>query len=168
MSHLFYAGIRVSTWAGFCGFALVAYLRMSWRPLLPFLAWLAGFEIAYQAGVDLTGHHAPDHHPPMWVSLCMIAGSVAILEWTRRLGVRADRRFLVLAAVFFLGWLVSGFHVNGHNSVDFQPFAEAMNEGSKTAWAIAYLVPLVRGGVVPWWRALSSSRTTDSTVPEHI
>ena len=147
MSHLFFAGVRVSTWAGFCAFGLVAWLRLSSRPFLGLLAWMAGFEIAYQSAVVVTGHHAPDHHPGAWVSLWIIAASGVILVWTRRLGVRADRTWLLVAAAFFLGWIVSGFHVNGHNAVGFQPFAEAMNEAAKTAWAVAYFVPLVRGGL---------------------
>lgn len=147
MSHLFFAGIRVSTLVGGCAFGLVAYLRLSLRPFLPLLAWLAAFDVVYQTAVLLSGHHPPGHPIKVWVSLSIIAGSGVILVWTQRLGVRAEGPLLLVAAAFFLGWIVAGFHVNGHNAVGFQPFAEAMNEGAKTAFALAYFIPLVRGGL---------------------
>lgn len=41
-------------------------------------------------------------------------------------------------------WIATGFHVNGHTMTGLDPSAEALNEGAKTLWALAYLVPLMR------------------------
>jgi hypothetical protein len=48
----------------------------------------------------------------------------------------------------FAVWVAAGFHVNVNERglAGFDPTAEVLNEGSKTLWAAAYLVPLLSFG----------------------
>ena len=50
------------------------------------------------------------------------------------------------AAIVWIVWVATGFHVNGHSMVDFSVPAEVWNELSKMLWAAAYFLPLVRPG----------------------
>ena len=135
-------GVRLSTWLALFVFAGIAAWRSEREPLLAALAWLAGFEGAYQVAAVLL--HTPPRLPFIGsISISLIVGMPLIAVAMTLLGARPDPVLLGLAAVVFVVWLATGFHVNTSPSA-INPAGEALNEGAKTLWALAYLVPLLR------------------------
>ncbi|HEV2952705.1 MAG TPA: hypothetical protein VG015_01270 [Candidatus Dormibacteraeota bacterium] len=158
---LFVGGVRTSTLAMGAAFTLVGFSLPGrrYRALLGLAAWLFGFETAWQGTsivVAVLGSPAPAnalavlatrwplilHQAPVY----LLPGPIAILvAW--RTGVRVDWRLLGLTAAVWTGWLLAGFHSNGHTAGGFQALDEALNEAAKTAWGMAYLLPLLDEGI---------------------
>jgi hypothetical protein len=128
----------------------VAAVRRDRSALLAGFAWLAGFEAAFQIA-SLFLNRLPLGLPS---PIFFIALGSATLLLAQRKGVRVHYGFLAVGVLFMIVWIASGFHLNGHQHgmfslhtriADFDPTAEFLNEASKTAWALAYLWPLLRG-----------------------
>ena len=153
LAILFPLGVRLSTLIAAGGFVAVAAVRRERLPLLAGFAWLAGFEAAFQV-VSLLLNRLPLGLPS---PIFFITLGSATLLLAHRKGVRVDYGFLAVGVLFLIVWLATGFHLNGHQHgmfslhtriAGFDPTAEFLNEASKTAWALAYLWPLLgRGGV---------------------
>lgn len=140
VSFLFPLGVRLTTWLVILAFCLIAAWRSDRRPLIGLVAWLAGFETAYQVAAFLL-------HPPAQlqlvapVSLSLIVGMPLITVAMTWLGARPNLPPLAAALLVFCVWLAAGFHVNTGTSID-NISGEALNDASKTLWALAYLLPL--------------------------
>ena len=145
---LFLFDVRISTWITVLVFVLIAAWRSERAPLLAAIAWLASFECAYQiaAMVLRTPSPVPLVGP---VSISLLVGAPIVALLMTALGARADRPLLGLALLTFVVWVATGFHVNT-STVVVTPTGEALNDASKTLWALAYLMPL--------WRARAGSR----------
>jgi hypothetical protein len=146
MDIMFPLGVRLSTWA-----ALGAFLVLGVRDRRYWLAgaaWIGGFEVLYQATV--TGQELIDNgfHPSVWWAPPVVFGvfalGVGFVVWAARHGARPSLPLLAAALGVWAIWIATGFHVNGHTLTGLDPTAEALNEGAKTLWALAYLVPLMR------------------------
>ena len=139
-SMLFPLGVRLSTWVVLLVFVSIAAWRSDRRPLVAAVAWLAGFEAAYQVSAMLL--RTPSHVPLIGpVSISLLVGAPAVAAAMTLLGARPNLVVLSLAALAFIAWLASGFHVNTTDVV-VNPTGEALNDAAKTLWALAYLVPL--------------------------
>jgi hypothetical protein len=151
---LFPLGVRLSTLIAAGGFVAVAAVRRERLSLLAGFAWLAGFEAAFQvASLALNRLPLGLPSPIFFITL----GSATLLL-THRKGVRVHFGFLVVGVLFMVVWVATGFHLNGHQHgmfslhtriAGFDPAGEFLNEASKTAWALAYLWPLLRSRVAP-------------------
>jgi hypothetical protein len=116
--------------AGFLGLAV---WRHDPRPAIAGIAWIVGFEKPFEA----------TRRPHVWHWILYVAFDIVGIIL---LCVEEDRPSPVLMAATLAvwgAWLVTGFQVNEHTMVHFQPVAEGFNEGAKTLWAAAYLVPLL-------------------------
>lgn len=138
---LFPLGIRLSTWLALLVFVSLAAWRSERAPLVAAVAWLAGFETAYQIAAFLL---TPPPHLTIIgpVSLSLVVGMPMAAAAMTALGGRPNLPVLALAILIFAVWVAAGFHVNT-SAVGLDPAAEAFNEGAKTLWALAYLIPLV-------------------------
>jgi len=138
-------GPRLST---ILAISLFLTLAIAWgekRPVLACLAWLFSFEVAFQVTSLAFGHH---------VEFLLLGLGLVLLPWLTQRGAKPSLSFLAVAFGLFAAWIAAGFHVNvnAHGMVGFDPAAEALNEATKTLWAVAYLVPLLRSA---GWRGLS-------------
>lgn len=144
MSHsaiLFPLGVRLSTWLALLAFVAVAAWRSERAPIVAAIAWLAGFEAAYQLAAMLihTPHPVPVVGP---VSISLLVGMPTIAAAMTMLGARPHPLLLAGASLVFAAWIVAGFHVNTDiHSID--AAGEVFNETAKTLWAAAYLMPLL-------------------------
>jgi hypothetical protein len=135
---LFPLGVRLSTWIGLATFITCAAVYRDRRFLLAALVWMTGFEAFY----DISSLIA---NPSHWrLNVLFFICSVFTVFWFRSAIPKPDLLLMALVAMVWLVWVATGFHVNGHGMVGFEPSAEALNEGAKTLWALAYLVPLRR------------------------
>jgi len=114
-------------------------------------AWVVGFEMAFTITKASLGNGAVNLSWCAWLGW-PIAAHLA--------GLRPDRRVVAATALLWLLWVVDGFHYNEERTTALVPLWEALNEGAKTAWGLAYLVPLV--GAV---RLLPRRRRPASTDP---
>ena len=130
---------RLSTIVVFSAFIALAIGRRSWLPIAGCLAWLFGFEAAFNATMLALGH--PAALDPIHFAVYLVIG-IVLPFWLARRGVRPNWWLLGGAGVLWAIWMATGFHANGHTMADFDPLAEALNEGAKTLWAVAYLLPL--------------------------
>ena len=139
-------GPRLSTIVAISLFLTLAIAWEEKRPVLACLAWLFSFEVAFQVTSLAFGHHVE--------FLLLGLGLVLVPPWLTRRGAKPSLSLLAVALVLFAAWIAAGFHVNvnAHGMMGFDPAAEALNEATKTLWAVAYLVPLLRS---PGWRGLS-------------
>jgi hypothetical protein len=142
---MFIGEIRTSTLVTMAAFVLLGALRDR-RFWLAAVIWLGGFEAAFQFTVEMRLLVHSGFHPEAWwapvvmfATLCL--GVICVFAATR-IGVRPSLPLLGLTAVFWVIWLLTGFHVNEHTMVGFDPLAEVWNEAAKTLWAAAYLLPL--------------------------
>jgi hypothetical protein len=135
---------RLSTIVAVAAFVALALSRRSWSPVAACAAWLFGFEAAF----DVTGLAAgrPAALDVIHLTVYLVL-AVALPLWLARRGVLPSWRLLGAALAIWLVWVATGFHVNEHSMVDFDPVAEVWNEGAKTLWAAAYFLPL--------WKALT-------------
>lgn len=139
---LFPLGIRLTTWVMLLAFVALAAWRSEREPLIAAVAWLAGFEGAYQIASVLL--HTPPGLPLFGsISISLIVGMPLIAVAMTILGARPDPILIVAALLAFVVWLATGFHVNTTLNIA-SIEGEALNDASKTLWALAYLVPLVR------------------------
>ena len=146
-SVLFPLGHRLSTWV-----AVAVFLARGVRDRRYWLAaaaWLVGFEVAFQATETAEGIARSGFHPSAWWVPVVVFGAyacgIAFVWWVARRGIRPSIPILGAVAVLWVVWIATGFHVNtSHTMGGFDPAAEAINEGAKTLWALAYLVPLLR------------------------
>ena len=135
---VFFLGVRVSTWAAAAAFLLLA--RRDRRFLAAGAAWLTGFETAFQVTSLSMGHPLPAWR---WGPLFLIGLGLLVVPVVTRRGVRPAAWPMCLVGVFWLVWVATGFHVNGHMMHGLNPLSEALNETTKTLWAVAYLWPLL-------------------------
>ena len=132
---------RLSTIVAFSAFLALAIARRSWLPIASCLAWLFGFEAAFNATLLALGR--PAALDPIHFALYLAVG-IGVPIWLARRGVRPVWYLLAPAIVLWAIWAATGFHVNGHTMADFDPLADALNEGAKTLWAAAYFLPLLK------------------------
>jgi len=137
---IFIESVRITTWLTLLVFVSLAAWRSNRRPLVAAIAWLAGFETAYQ--VTAMAIHTPHPIPVIGpISLSLLIGMpliAAVMAW---LGGRPNVPLLIAALIFFAAWIASGFHVNVDAS-HIDAVGEILNDVSKTLWAAAYLLPL--------------------------
>lgn len=143
---ILFPAARLSTVLMFSAFGALAVMRRDHRPVVAAVAWLVGFEWLFEATRRPYGWH--------WVVL--IAVDVVGIALLARKGIAPSPLLLGATLALWAAWLATGFHVNQHTMAHFQPGAEAFNEGAKTLWGAAYLVPLLPAG--PKRRASPRSR----------
>lgn len=146
---LFPLGVRLSTWIGAACFVVVAVRRRDQRPLLAAAAWLTGFEAVFEFLLLALGvTHVGSGAPLFPIIVCTFS-----IVWLTRQGILPDWRFLGAAVAVLSIWAAFGLHANGHQhgifalTTSMRGFSwrdEALNEVSKTLWAAAYLIPLLR------------------------
>ena len=110
-------------------------------------AWIGGWEVLFQAAETVRSISRGGFHPTAWWVPVVVFGTYAVgcafVIVAARKGARPSLIWLAAALAVFAAWVATGFHVNGHDMVGFNSLAEALNEGAKTLWALAYLVPLL-------------------------
>lgn len=136
-------GIRLSTWVAIAAFLLVALIRRDSRPVLAGWVWMFGFEAAYQACALPLHSEGRALYVNGYILIVVGAFTVA---WFSFHGVLPDWRWMLLVAALWVVWLAIGFPSNNHTLVHFNVAGEILNEGAKSAWALAYLWPLIRLG----------------------
>lgn len=138
---LFLGGARTSTWAiAVLLLAAGVVLRdRRWRAGVACLAWIFGFEVAWQF-TSTAVHGGTLAADVTSLYQVLVAGGWVVAA--QLAGVRVDWRMALLTAVLWLIWLLAGFHSNLHTAATLDPIAEVLNEASKTAWGLAYLLPL--------------------------
>lgn len=157
-SVLFPLGVRLSTWV-VLGVFLVLGVRDR-RYWWAAAAWIGGFETAYQLtntlhGLAHSGLHSRAWWPPVVVFGVIACGAIITVYISLEKTARPSLPIMAGVIVLWAIWVATGFHVNGHSMVGFDPTAEAINEAAKTLWALAYLIPLLRdpqraaGGATP-------------------
>ena len=118
--------------------------------------WLGGWEAAFQFTVEMRLLVHSGFHPEAWWAPVVMFGTLAIAAicvlGAVRVGVRPSLPLLGLAAFVWAIWLLTGFHVNEHSMVGFDPLAEGLNETAKTLCAVAYFLPL--------WKATERATAT--------
>ncbi|HEY1421101.1 MAG TPA: hypothetical protein VGG90_10375 [Candidatus Dormibacteraeota bacterium] len=143
--------IRVST-------VITVLLMLVWvgilrrRPALAVFAvagWLVAFEILFNwSGTIALGWswRTSARDTALWGGWVLAAYLV---------GVRPEIRLVGLAAVFWVVWLVTGFHFNLVGNPGISWPAEAINEATKTALAAAFLVGALKAPAADpaWWPA---------------
>jgi hypothetical protein len=152
---LFPLGVRLSTWLGVLAFVALAGRRRSMLPLVAAWVWLIGFEAAFDsAGLALYGY-ATDRVLPVVLG-------VFTLAWSARVRVlRVSRPWAVATVLLWTLWLAIDFRWNSNGwtlgglprydpASDFRWQAEVLNETAKTAWALAYLLPLLTPRSFAW------------------
>jgi len=137
-------GVRLSTDVAACVFLYAALRERHWKPLLVCFVWLASWEVPYQLGAIESGHGSAGSLPG--ARYAILALGLVVLAAARSRGIRPAPRLLLAALLIWLAWVAIGYPVNLH-PVDgqltaFDPLGEALNEGAKTLWALAFLWPL--------------------------
>jgi hypothetical protein len=143
---LFPLGVRLSTWV-----VLGVFLTLGLRDRRFWLAaavWLVGFETVFEltSTVEMLAHN-PIRAAAWWVLVidfgAYVVGGAFVYAAARR-GIVPSPVLIGVVAGIWVVWIAEGFHIDGHTMANFDPTAEALNEGVKTLWALAYLVPLWR------------------------
>ena len=165
---LYYPGgqVRLST----ALMALTILVCVTWRTRRPHvavvavMAWISLFEVAWQGFTTLA-------HGGRWAYEAWFVA--AVISWVllaHVLGVRPDWRLLLISAAALLAWLAVGFDSNWAGRPPYNVRDEVLNEVSKTALGLAYLLgalrvprsadPLrgVRLGLGQLWIRLTGSR----------
>jgi hypothetical protein len=125
--------VRLSTVLVLAAFLALAVTRQDHRPAVAAVAWLVGFELLFEA----------TRRPYEWHWILFVAVDIVGIVLLARKGIAPSPVLLVAALAVWGAWLATGFHVNHHDTVPFQPGAEVFNEGAKTLWGAAYLVPFL-------------------------
>ena len=167
LNILFPFGVRLSTWLGVVAFLCVALARRDRVPLYACLAWLLGFEAAFQIASLALGRLPVGSGGPIFV---VAAGAVA-LPWLTRRGARPSWWLLAPALALLAVWAALGlpqndaqramFSLHPHIA-HFDATGEVLNEVVKILWALAYFLPLTRSG-----EAALSVNTKGHTVAGH-
>jgi len=155
---MFVGPVRTSTLILGAAFLVAGFItkQSRYRALIALALWLGGWETVWQlTGIAWSVAHSgqPGHalavlfgpRLPLLLHQAIFYGPgvvAALVAWHLRLAV--DWRFALVAVALYAVWLATGFHVNLHEGGPFDPLAEALNEGSKTAWGLALLIPLIR------------------------
>lgn len=125
--------------------ALLWCRRGALTALIALMAWLAAYEILFQAtGVAVHGWSVA-----YFVWMTAAVGGWVVLSLVR--GIMPDGRLLVVVAVVWVAWIVTGFGSNSPTVAvtpgfpkDFSVAGEILNELSKTLLAAAYLAGAIR------------------------
>jgi hypothetical protein len=148
---LFPLGIRLSTILAALAFIGLAIARRDKLPLIAAWLWVTTFEAVFQIA-SLIMNRLPIGLFPAVFFLTLAAITLPLLG--RK--VTPNWWFLAAALVVIGIWMATGFHLNGHQHGLFSlhphiphldVVAEICNELSKTLWALAYFLPLVRSPV---------------------
>jgi hypothetical protein len=158
---IFPAGVRLSTWLMAGAFLVLAIVRRDGRFLGAMLAWLGGFEVAYQATAALVGNGSTGSGWPV-VGLVLFGLAVTAVAWRR--GVRPHRWLMLAVAVVWIAWLATGFSGNPATLTGLDVPAEVLNETAKTLWALAYLIPLLAPAGEARERGVARGPRTPSTI----
>lgn len=147
-------GVRWSSLATLAIIVVVITL-VKRRPVLGLvaaMAWLVAFEIPYEA-TDILVRHQPGAHLTSWASWVVTVGGWPFAAWA--LGVRPDWRWVGLSAVIFVVWIAIGFQHNDPGQAGpVMWFPEVLNESSKTALGVAYLLGALRTARSGRWNPL--------------
>jgi hypothetical protein len=136
-SHIFFpGGVRLSTWIVLLIFLVLTAWRADYRPFVAALAWLWGFEAAYQITCITTGNGSPASSAPILIAAGIISVVVACF-----CGVYPSWPIVVVVAVVWIVWVAMGLPASLPSH--FNATAEVLNELAKTLWAVAYLIPLL-------------------------
>lgn len=139
MNALFPLDVRLSTWLALAAFAATPLIRPGLATLYACVAWLFGFEAAFQATALTLGHPLPvGLDGPIFF---VVVGSGVVI-WLSRRGVRPSAPIMALVVFVWVAWLAAGFPVNGHTTVGLNVPAEILNEAAKSLCALAYLWPV--------------------------
>lgn len=142
---VFFPGIGIRTSTVAFGVLLVAFGAFRRQPLqgqLAALAWVFGFEIAW----EITGYWASGGRlagAPGWL---VVGAAALIMAWEAN--VQVEWRWFAVTAVLWLIWVATGFHYNMAGDRQINWGSELINEATKTAWALAYLWPFLRSSRV--------------------
>jgi hypothetical protein len=153
VSILFPLDVRLSTWLMFVAFVALAVRRRNSRPLIACWIWLITFEAVYDITQIAMGRYRPDEYLPIVLGVFTFA-------WFSRQGFLPDARFAFAAALVWMIWVVTGFHVNVYTMVDVNPSAEVLNEVAKSIWGLAYLMPLLSSD------SMTRGGDADSVMPD--
>jgi hypothetical protein len=157
---MFIGEIRTSTLAVMAVFVVLGAVRDR-RFWLAAAIWLGGFEAAFQFTVEMRILAHSGFRPAAWWAPIVMFGTIALgvicVLAATRVGVRPSLPLLGLTGLIWAIWLLTGFHVNEHNMVGFDPVAEGLNETAKTLWAVAYLLPL--------WKATDTAPSLVTSSP---
>jgi hypothetical protein len=140
--------VRLVTILAFSAFLALALARRSWLPVAACIGWLFGFEVALDATMLALGR--PPTLDAGHLALYLLLG-IGLPIWTARRGTGPSLPLLAAAVAVWVVWLGTGFHVNEHSMVGFDPAAEAWNELAKLLWAAAYFLPV--------WKALAGAKS---------
>ena len=137
--------MRLSTALLFFAFLFVGFLRRDFKSaILAGMTWLLGWEIAWQFTNTLHTNRTLGWN----VFLFLVSAGIVLLF--QRFAVRPSMPWIGLSLAIGAVWVATGFHVNGFDHLaHFNALGEALNEGAKTAWGLAYLIPLIRLPAAP-------------------
>lgn len=160
-SWLWVGDMRLSTTLLLLGFLFVGFLRRDFKAaMLAAVTWLLGWEIAWQFTTELHTSRTLGWNALVLVGWASIV--VALQHWT----VRPSLPLIVLSLLIGAVWVATGFHVNDHEHLaGFDSLGEALNEGAKTAWGLAYLAPLIRLPAVPVAAPAPATRVSSRRAP---
>jgi hypothetical protein len=135
---MFLLGVRTSTWLTAAAFVTVAIIRRDRKALLAGWVWLSGFEAAFQVTAMTLGHPLPlgVDGPIFYLALGLIT-----VPWFTRQGISPNLWVIGCLALLWAIWIAVGFPVNQHSTARLNVEAEMLNEGAKSLWALAYLLP---------------------------
>lgn len=136
MTLLYFDGVRISTLVMVAALIVAGALgpKRRWRGVLAALSFVLVFEVAYTLLVWKL-------HRGYWASGWPLAPLAFAAAWAS--GCRLDWRALAAAVILLIAWIATGFHANIYGSQHFSALDEALNEAAKTAWGLAYLLPLL-------------------------
>ncbi len=147
---LFPLGVRLSTWIVLGVFVFLGVRRRDRRYFFAALVWLASFEAAYDVSMWVM-------HPQHWyLNVFFFGASVLTVAYFGRSIPRPNLWIGAVVVALWAVWIATGFHVNDHQMIDFDPAAEAVNEAAKTLWAAAILWA--------FWRLGTGGFTLESSV----
>jgi len=141
---MFFESIRTSTWATILVFMAVMVARKDWAVMVACMAWLWGFEAAYQITSYVMGTNALPGD--LWWFTAFGAASILLAA---RFRVPVSWPWIGCAAAIWLVWLLFGFHANLETGrletgAPFSVWYEVLNTTAKTALAAAFLLPYAR------------------------
>ena len=154
MTILFPLGVRLTTWLGIAAFLSVGLARRDRSPVYACFGWLLGFEAAFQIASLALGRLPVGPEGPVSV---VVVGAIA-LPWLTRRGARPSWRLLAPALVLLGVWAVLGLPQNDAQAgmfslhphiAHFDVAGEILNEVTKTLWALAYFLRVMRSRSTP-------------------
>jgi hypothetical protein len=137
MQGVWFEGMRISTLATLAAFGVTGFLRGGdVRALWSALAWIGGFEAAYQVTAIVM---RDDSRSAPYLTVL----GVLFVWFARKRAARPQFATFAAVGVVWAVWISFGFHANLYQPPG--PFSlrdEVLNETAKTLWALAYLLPL--------------------------